>query len=298
MSIDLANAALPLSTVISRSPRPLAVVDTHAHTGAYSNDARQTGGELLADAETLGLAGICITEHYDKNITYRDNIEEVFDIAAYFRHMKPLQDFAGRQGPRLYLGVELGWLPELSGHLSSLAASWPFDSIVLSLHLLDGLDFFINPEVYQAGAAATYRRTLERTLDMIQDCPDFDILGHFDYVSRYAPGRPPLQYAHAPETFDAIFRWLASHGKALEINTRTADKMKQHGRSGDDCWPDPQILQRYRQLGGQYVSLGADSHQNGQAGLHFAEACAFLRRQGVTHLTHFVQRQPVLTPMP
>ncbi len=274
---------------------PIAVVDCHSHTAAFSNDAQQTIHELLADARSIGLAGICCTEHYDKDITYRDGQEEIFDIADCFAHVQPLRTATLDQPTRLYIGIELGWTPQHAGLLANIASRWSFDSIILSLHLLDGLDMFRDREIFDDGASAAYRRAIVRMLDMVQSCPDFDILGHFDYISRYAPQQPRLCYKDAPAAFDALFSHLAANNKALEINTRTVSKFRQIGRSAIDCWPDPQIIRRYRELGGQLITLGADSHQNGQAGGLFAETIEYLRHLGVRHLAHFVNRQPVLT---
>jgi histidinol-phosphatase (PHP family) len=269
-------------------------VDTHSHQVFFSNDARQTLGELLADARTAGLAGICITDHFDKDVSYEPGVEDVFDLDDYFQQLEPVRKATSGETTRLLIGIELGWMPHLSDYLQVITSNRPFDSIILSLHFLDGQDIYLEPGVFSAGVVPAYRRSLERTLTMMEGFPDFTILGHFDYISRYAPDHQRLQYNHAPAAFDAIFRYLAAHGKCLEINTRTTLKRQQQGLAADLTWPDPQIIRRYLELGGKHISLGADSHQKGQAGLLFAEAAAYLKNQGVTHLTHYENRQPIL----
>ena len=57
------------------------------------------------------------------------------------------------------------------------------------------------------------------------------------------------------------------------------------------------IFKRYLELGGQYISLSSDSHQIGQAATLFPEALEFLKAVGVSQLTHFVSKKPVLTPI-
>lgn len=96
-------------------------------------------------------------------------------------------------------------------------------------------------------------------VEMMGSCPDFTILGHYDYVSRYAPNRPiRMEYKFLATEFDAIFRYLIEHHKSLELNTRSALKLQQLGWSGDAIWPDPKIFKRYLELGGRYVSLSSD----------------------------------------
>ena len=99
---------------------------------------------------------------------------------------------------------------------------------------------------------------------------DFDIVGHYDYVARYAPyPQASIFYRDFSDIFDAMFKYLAQEGKALEINTKTYKDY--HGRTPE---MDIAVLRRFRELGGEAVSLGSDSHDAQRTGdnfLHFAD---------------------------
>ncbi len=274
------------------------LVDCHSHTVHYSTDAAQTVAELIQDARDHDLAGICLTDHYDKDVNYT-GIEHIFDIPDYFSHLNQVRATADPQDPPLFIGIELGWMPHLTRLFNEIIATWPFDSVILSLHNMDGnKDIFVDRSVYDQGALSAYSRALTQMVDMMSSCPDFTILGHYDYVSRYFPGQTiRMDYAPLAREFDALFEHLISHGKALELNTRTALKFKSQGLTGDQAWPDPAIFRRYLELGGQYISLSSDSHQSGQAATLFPEALDFLKSVGVRQLTHFVHKNPVLTPI-
>ncbi len=274
------------------------LVDCHSHTVHYSTDAVQTVAELIEDARAQELAGICLTDHYDKDVNYT-GIEHIFDLPDYFNHLNPIraQSRTSPQELQLYVGIELGWMPHLTRLYNQISQAWPFDSIILSLHNMDGdKDIFVDHSVYDQGALAAYSRALTQMVDMMSSCPDFTILGHYDYVSRYFPGPTTrMDYTPLADEFDALFAHLIAHGKAMELNTRTALKFKSKGLTGASAWPDPAIYKRYLEMGGELISLSSDSHQIGQAATLFPEAIEFLKSVGVRQLTHFANRKPILT---
>ena len=52
--------------------------------------------------------------------------------------------------------------------------------------------------------------------------PDFDILGHYDYIVRYPDYKEvTIYYSDFAEVLDSILTFLVQNGKTLEINTKT-----------------------------------------------------------------------------
>lgn len=272
--------------------------DTHTHLAPYSHDARQSVAELLSCADRQGLSAVCTADHYEKDIFYTGGREDIFDPAVYFNDLQPVQ--AGRSAgeARLLLGVELGYLPHLDDHFAQFVTAWPFDSVILSLHILEGEDPFINPELYRPGKVDVYSRYLRSMTHMIQACPNFDILGHFDYISRYAPyADRKIRYSELPEEFDNFLRMLIASKKALEINTRTIVKLLSTGYAAQEALPDDEIIVRYLELGGRLISLGSDGHQANEAGNLFGEAVKWLKSLGCSQLVHYEKRQAVFSPL-
>lgn len=265
--------------------------DTHLHLGDFSNDASQTIEELLSQAERLALDGVCTADHYEKDLYYERGREDIFDVAEYFERLLPLKLSRKPGQAKLMIGIEFGWLPHLTAHLTELAGAFPFDEIILSLHILDGEDPFIDIAAYQPGKAEVYRRYLNRTAEIVRSFPDFDILGHFDYISRYNdyPDRK-MRYAEMPEAFDNLFDALISRNKALEINTRTIGKLRQVGYSEAEAWPDQSIIQRYLEMGGRLISVGSDGHKAESAGELIAETAQWLKQAGCLSLVHYENR--------
>ena len=56
--------------------------------------------------------------------------------------------------------------------------------------------------------------------------------------------------------------------------------------------PDPEILNRYKAMGGKMITLGSDSHTPGTLGVHFAETAEYLKSLGFESNFYFKNRMP------
>ena len=93
-----------------------------------------------------------------------------------------------------------------------------------------------------------------------------DVLGHIDYIARYAAyANPELSYGAFREAIDAVLRAAVETDTVLELNTRRLGER----RAVKELVP---IYTRYRELGGRYVTLGSDAHAADAIGAHFAAA--------------------------
>lgn len=68
------------------------------------------------------------------------------------------------------------------------------------------------------------------------------------------PERRPADLSPWGELLDEIFRLLADKGLALEINTSGL-----RGPIGQTS-PDLPLIRRFRELGGEHITLGSDAH--------------------------------------
>ena len=80
--------------------------------------------------------------------------------------------------------------------------------------------------------------------------------------------------------------YLAREGKALEINTKSYQDYK--GRTPE---LDKNILLRYKELGGEVISLGSDSHNPGRVGDKFGFYSELIKSLGFKYLAHFEERK-------
>jgi histidinol-phosphatase (PHP family) len=85
-----------------------------------------------------------------------------------------------------------------------------------------------------------------------------------------------------------MFTYLTQEGKALEINTKSYQDYK--GRTPQ---LDLDLLRRYKEMGGEFISLGSDSHDPERPGDKFGHYAELLKSLGFRWTAHYENRKPV-----
>jgi histidinol-phosphatase (PHP family) len=243
---------------------------------------------MVEQAMALGLTGLCFTEHMDMDYPVQEEggPDFLLDTAAYIARFDELQKEYGSR-ITLRMGVELGLQPHQANRLGSYASSHPFDFIIGSSHLVHGFDPYY-PAYYQGRTEEeAYREYFTSILENIRAFTDFDVYGHLDYVVRYGPNKDTCYtYEQYRDILDEILLALIGAGKGIELNTGGL-------KSGlRDVHPCTAVLKRYRQLGGEIITVGSDAHRPGNLADSFCRAEAVLKDCGFSYYTVFQHRQP------
>lgn len=262
--------------------------DCHLHS-SYSGDSDTPMEEMIRRGISLGLTSMCFTEHQD--IAFPPSPDEpenpfLLDTGSYLRGFTRLKE-KYRDQIRLLFGVELGLQPEIVPENAAYTQSWKFDFIIGSSHVCHGKDPYY-PSFFQGRSEeAAFREYFESILENMERFSDFDVYGHLDYVVRYAPSlEQNYSFQKYRELMDAILKLLLEKGKGLELNTGGIQKgMK-------DFHPCQAVLKRYRELGGEIVTLGSDAHDEAHIAGSFDRAAAVLTECGFRYYTVFENRTP------
>lgn len=272
--------------------------DNHNHC-QFSFDGKRTTVEKTAVAAVeKGLAGICFTDHCDFYVPpmkaeHEQCVPEVFDVEPRNAEIDRVNAVMADKSPgfRIFKGIEIGLQKEERENITAQLAKYRFDEIIASVHYLDETDPFWGG--YYKGktwkeAYGHYLETLYKEMTWLGD--RFDIMGHYDYVTRYAPyPECSIRLKDFQDILDEILKYLANNGKALEINTKTYQSY--NGRVPE---PDKNILLRFKELGGEFLSFGSDSHDARNVGLHFDTMAEYVKTCGFGYAVHFENRKPVL----
>ena len=78
----------------------------------------------------------------------------------------------------------------------------------------------------------------------------------------------------------------------MEINTKSCT-----GGHGRKTFLDRDVLLRYRQMGGEIITLGSDSHDAANVAEDFEAHAALLRSLGFRWTSHYEKRQLVQLPL-
>lgn len=258
--------------------------DTHMHS-QYSGDSDAPQDSMANAAIEKGLAGICFTDHLD--IDYPDEPDLfLLDLPNYTASVLAQKEhFDSRLS--VCLGVELGLQPHLASLHTDILQQYPFDFVIGSSHVVHGFDPYY-PAFYVGRTEETcYQEYFESILENVLAFDDFDVYGHIDYVVRYGPYRNThYSYRKYADIIDNILRLLIEKGKGIEINTGGFKYGLNHPNPTED------IIARYRELGGEIITIGADAHQPEHIAYDFAKVPDILKEAGFRYYTVFKQRKP------
>lgn len=263
--------------------------DCHMHT-CFSTDSDAPVRSMLDEAVARGLRSVCITDHMDIDFPPDEENGDtpfVFNLDAYFRELSALrEEYKGWL--QIKIGVEMGLQPHLGEVYHRMVGEYPFDFVIGSLHLVNGMDPYFGKVFEGRSDREVYRDAFEQTLKCLDAVKDFDVLGHLDYVVRYGRHQAAeYSYREFSDIIDEILRKLIAEGKGLEMNTGGI----KYGLGF--CNPHPDVLTRFRELGGEIVTVGADAHKPEHVAYAFDQAGDILRMCGFRYYAEFVNRTPV-----
>lgn len=256
--------------------------DVHTHS-SFSTDSTEPLRKLASAALEKGLKTLCITEHHD--FDYPEEGEFLLDVPAYREELlRVREEFSGRL--ELLFGVELGLLDYAAPRLYEFAKSASFDFIIGSAHQIDGLDPYYPEYFDKMGDHGGISHFFDAMLSAVKAIDDFDVLGHFDYIVRYSHAKSyePMDFR---EVIDEILKAVISKGKGIEINTAGVGKLGYPH-------PHPFVLRRYKELGGEIVTIGSDAHDRTRVAADFDKAEQALRNAGFKYYAVFRNRKPTL----
>ena len=268
------------------SKRHTSISDYHIHSH-FSHDSRNEPRELIEEAITKGLKAICITDHNDKDYPlHLGYMDPVFDIDEYYLTFSALRkEYRGRIDLRI--GVEIGLQPHLVEYFNAFTGTHPLDYILGSVHVVNGTDPYSRENFIGRSDEEVYMETFLVTLENITLNVDFDVLGHLDYVTRYGTYQDrDYSYEKFADHIDSILRKLITDGRGIELNTAGF----KHGLPY--AHPHSDILKRYRELGGEIITVGSDAHRPGQVAYEFDKAKEILLTCGFAYYTEFKERKP------
>ena len=270
------------------------LTDFHIHS-ICSPDGYHTISEMAGAERDAGMRCICFTDHCDLdnsrtgeyNPGYLGKWDEI--NAQYKAAVAAYPDMDIR------LGFELGAANHNPEQAKIVAALPGLDFIIGSLHNLKGIaDFYYLQYESIEHCQRLQEEYLDECLEIAAlDC--IDVLGHLGYARRYMLRMgldAPVTMAQHGDKLDTIFKKLIENGRGVEVNCsgfRTPQIT--------DAFPSRELLRRYRELGGEIVTVGSDAHKLSQAGENIPAGLQSLHDAGFRYFTIFKDRKPEFIPI-
>jgi histidinol-phosphatase (PHP family) len=265
------------------------IADYHVHSD-FSSDSEAPMEQMIEQAIRLGMKNLCFTDHMDYDYPQVGNYNFEFDVDAYMAKINEMKE-RYRNKITILMGIELGLQPHLPDRFSKLLASYPFDFAIGSSHVVNRIDPYY-PEYWENRTHAEgIRLYFESIIDNCKLFQGFNVYGHIDYIIRYVPDqaitKATYSYSDYAELLDEVLKTIISYGKGIEINTAGL----KYGLGF--AHPKPEVLKRYRELGGELITIGSDAHKPEHLGYDFPLVPDLLKDLGFRYYATFVQGKPL-----
>lgn len=274
------------------------LMDCHTHT-QFSVDSEADIGLCIKRAAELGLAAYAITDHCECNRWYSkehypdETTYQYFDFGKDFENsVSAVTELKNKHGDELNLicGVEMGQATHDFEIAEKIVSDTRLDFVLASMHQLPKTeDFcFIDYSSYTTDGIYELCQSYFEELYKLSVWGKFDVLAHLTYFMRYLKLKAgiDLDISRYDDIITDIFRVLARSGKGLEINTSGI-------RQGfGDCFPSLKYVKLFRDMGGEIVTIGSDSHTVEDIAANSADGIEIARAAGFTRAAYFKKRKP------
>lgn len=260
--------------------------DYHFHSH-HSGDSEELMENHIKKALELGFNSICFTEHHDIDFHGLDSKDDHFfelNTDSYLYELLNLRNKYYGQIDILF-GVELGIQPHLRRELAIYSKSQDFDFIIASVHMMDHKDPYYRQLFDEYEDEEYFRMYFKEMYESLKIFSNFDVLGHLDYIVRYGKNMDKdYSYDKYKDLIDPILEKIIDMEKGLELNTAPIAK---GFRSPNPCI---EILKKYKDLGGEIITIGSDAHKAADLGANFNIAEDMLKECGFKYYTTFQNR--------
>ncbi|WDV44863.1 histidinol-phosphatase HisJ family protein [Clostridiaceae bacterium M8S5] len=253
--------------------------DYHVHS-EHSFDSKSSMKNLIENGIKLGMKEICFTDHADFNETSIN-----FDVLKHTEEINKHKGIYNNQ-IKLLQGVELGVQPHLLDKCQAFVDSADFDFVILSLHTCDKQDVYFKEFYNGKTAIEAYNRYLDEFIDCADKFDSYSVLGHIDLMKRYNEDIAKVDTSLLYERLSKLFKIAIEKGKGIELNTGGLRYWVK------DINPSSNIIRLYKDLGGEIITFGSDSHTVDELGADYQYAIDVLKHVGFDYLTTFEGMKP------
>lgn len=274
------------------------LIDCHTHT-QFSVDSEADINLMIEKAISLGLYAYAVTDHCECNRWYSEEHYVGEDTYRYFDFGKDFYNSVSavttlkeryNNKIKLICGVEMGQALQDVEVAEKIVSDNRLDFVIGSMHQLPKTEDFAFLDYTQL-TDSEIKKLLERYFTEIHKMclwGKFDILGHLTYVLRYIEGAYGVKVDMKPynDIIEDIFKVIISKGKGIEINT--SGLRQKYG----DTFPTLEYVKLYRELGGEILSLGSDTHFVEDVGKGIFDGAEIAKKAGFSYIAYYLNRKP------
>ncbi|MBQ8814121.1 MAG: histidinol-phosphatase HisJ family protein [Lachnospiraceae bacterium] len=265
--------------------------DSHMHS-KNSHDGKETLDALCQTAIEKGVKGIAVTDHIDMHSYVRRNAwvtlkQSIADIR------EAREKYKGQL--EVFCGVELGGFPYDREMGEKVLALTDYDVIIGTAHYISRGRFaeayskekYDRESISDEEIIAFLGDYFDEMLDIVESF-HFHTLAHLTCPLRYINGiyHRGIDVMIYEDKIRLVLQKMIEKGIALEVNTSGYSE-----KYGYMFYPDREVLQLYKKLGGELITLGSDAHVCKNIGMGFDAAKKLLKSIGFDEYCYFEKGQ-------
>ena len=237
--------------------------DFHTHS-EHSFDGNHSVNSLCEFAVNKGIRYLAITDHceidaknFDFDIFCENQYKDTNNAKARFK-----------ADLNVYNGIELGQAVYNIPLAEKVLQYHNYDFVLGSIHNLENMEDFYFLDYNNFDVMELLNRYFDTVIKLCK-WGNFDSLAHLTYPLRYICGKYKINVdlADYSDKIDTILKLLIKKDKALE---------------------------RFKEFGGKYVTIGSDSHYKEKLGNYIEQGLDTLKKCGFDCFTIFENRKPKL----
>lgn len=261
------------------------LTDMHTHC-ERSFDCEVPFAVMCDSAVERGVKVIALTDHCDLNTDS--------DEAKVMENIRLSVSDATAQGKRLadtlrvIKGIELGQPLHNKPLAEKIVRIDELDYILCALHEISNRQDFYYLDYNNEDIPLLLNCYFDEVIETVK-WNKFDSLAHLTYPIRYICGEYGIKVdlLDYKDKIDEILSILAKNGKALEVNSSGL------GMKIRQTLPPEWIIRRFRELGGEYITVGSDSHLSQNIGFRIEDTFALIKSCGFDSVVYFEKHKPV-----
>lgn len=261
--------------------------DYHMHC-SYSADSNTPMKDMIEKSIKLGLKEICFTDHIDYDIIGNPNVS-----INYKKYLNEIEDYKKTYSKYISIkkGIEMGLQSHILERCSKEIKEQDLDFVIASIHTIDRHELFTGDFHKGKTQHEAYEGYYKCLLKIVNNFNDYSVLGHVDLIKRYGNYDSILSDNIFSDYLESILKKVIQDGKGIELNTSS------FRYNLPDLTPSTNILKMYKDLGGEIITVGSDSHNPDQIATKFKYVHEVLKTIGYKYICRFNEMKPEFIPL-
>ncbi|MDU3153917.1 MAG: histidinol-phosphatase HisJ family protein [Anaerococcus hydrogenalis] len=214
---------------------------------------------------------MAFTDHMD-NFCQNDR-DISFDLEKYFSTIYKFREKYKNQ-IKILAGVEVGLAYENADKINQFIDENPFDFIIGSIHAVEFKDIWSNRKIIEENPKYYFRKYYQYMLESIKSCKNFSVF------KSVIP-----DFSFYEDLIEEILKELIKTNRGIEYNTAGFRNDLTHAN------PKDKILEKYKNLGGNIITLGSDSHFPDTISYKIDDGIKHLKDLGFDHISYFENKK-------